>query len=111
MEAFPAFFPLAGKRVVIAGDGEQAEAKLRLFEGSPATVDHLTGPAALEASSYAGAALAFVASPDPVFRKAAAVGNSTGPRGGLPKARRRTCRRSPTGPRYPTSRPCQPPRP
>jgi precorrin-2 dehydrogenase/sirohydrochlorin ferrochelatase len=73
MEAFPAFFPLAGRRVVVAGEGEQADAKLRLFEGSPARVDHLTGAAAADPASYAGAALAFVASSDLAFRKTAAA--------------------------------------
>ena len=42
MEAFPAYFPLAGRRVVIAGEGEGALAKARLFEGSPAQVIRLT---------------------------------------------------------------------
>src|SRR5665213_1170712 len=61
MDAFPAFFPLAGATVVIAGAGEAADAKLRLFDGSPATVRRL-----------AGAALAFVASSDDAFAEAAA---------------------------------------
>jgi precorrin-2 dehydrogenase/sirohydrochlorin ferrochelatase len=64
MEAFPAFFPLAGRTVVIAGVGEAAEAKARLFEGSPARVVRLEGEAALDPASYAGAALAFVAFED-----------------------------------------------
>ena len=68
MEAFPAFFPLGGKRVIIAGEGEGADAKLRLFAGSPAAVDHLTGAAAMDPSAYAGAVLAFVASGDDAFR-------------------------------------------
>ena len=34
MDSFPAFFPLRGKRVVIAGDGEPAEAKARLLAGA-----------------------------------------------------------------------------
>ena len=38
MDAFPAFFPLAGRTIVIAGTGEAAEVKVRLFEGSPAEV-------------------------------------------------------------------------
>jgi siroheme synthase-like protein len=63
MEAFPAFFPLAGARVVIAGDGEGADAKARLLKGSPATVARVRGAAVLAAESYAGAVLAFVASP------------------------------------------------
>src|SRR5580704_10675423 len=73
MEAFPAFFPLNGRRVVIAGDGEGAEAKARLLAGSPATVERVTGEAALAPEAYAGAALAFVASPDTAFCDAAAL--------------------------------------
>ena len=73
MEAFPAFFPLSGRRVVIAGDGEGAEAKARLLAGSPAIVERVTGEAALGPDAYAGAALAFVASPDVAFCEAAAL--------------------------------------
>jgi precorrin-2 dehydrogenase/sirohydrochlorin ferrochelatase len=73
MDAFPAFFPLAGRTVVIAGTGEAAEAKLRLFEGSPATLVRLEGEAALDPAAYAGAALAFVASDDGAFAEAAAA--------------------------------------
>jgi precorrin-2 dehydrogenase/sirohydrochlorin ferrochelatase len=72
MDAFPAFFPLAGRTVVIAGEGEGAEAKARLFEGSPATVRRLAAAEALDAAAYEGAALAFVASPDDGFAAAAA---------------------------------------
>jgi precorrin-2 dehydrogenase/sirohydrochlorin ferrochelatase len=73
METFPAFFPLAGRRVVIAGDGEGAEAKARLFAGSPATVVRLAPPEALEPLAYAGADLIFVASYDTAFATAAAA--------------------------------------
>jgi precorrin-2 dehydrogenase/sirohydrochlorin ferrochelatase len=73
MEAFPAFFPLSGRRVVIAGEGEGAEAKLRLLAGSPATIERVAGDAALAPGAYAGAALAFVASPDAAFCEAAAL--------------------------------------
>jgi precorrin-2 dehydrogenase/sirohydrochlorin ferrochelatase len=73
MQSFPAFFPLAGRRVVIAGEGEAAEAKARLFDGSPAEVVRLRGEAAFEPSAYAGAALAFVASADEVFVQEAAA--------------------------------------
>jgi precorrin-2 dehydrogenase/sirohydrochlorin ferrochelatase len=72
MDAFPAFFPLSGKTVVVAGAGEQADAKLRLFEGSPATLKRLDGEAALDPTEYAGAALAFIASSDDAFAEAAA---------------------------------------
>lgn len=73
MDAFPAFFPLSGRTVVIAGSGEAAEAKLRLLEGSPARIVRLEGPEAALAQSYAGAALAFVASADEAFAQAAAA--------------------------------------
>jgi precorrin-2 dehydrogenase / sirohydrochlorin ferrochelatase len=73
MEAFPAFFPLSGARVVIAGEGEGAEAKARLLAGSPARVERVRG-----AATYAGAALAFVASPDAVFCRAAASAAKAG---------------------------------
>ncbi|WP_354068359.1 NAD(P)-dependent oxidoreductase [Caulobacter sp. 1776] len=72
MDSFPAYFPLAGRKVVIAGAGDAAEAKARLFEGSPATVIRLDGHAAYLPGSYTGATLAFVASPDEVFVQAAA---------------------------------------
>jgi precorrin-2 dehydrogenase/sirohydrochlorin ferrochelatase len=71
MEAFPAFFPLTGARVVIAGEGEGADAKARLLAPSPAKLERLTGAAALDAKSYAGAVLAFIVSPDAAFREGA----------------------------------------
>ena len=73
MDAFPAFFPLAGRTVVIAGAGEAAEAKARLFEGSPATVRRIEGAAMASSASYAGAALAFVATADEALAKEAAA--------------------------------------
>jgi precorrin-2 dehydrogenase / sirohydrochlorin ferrochelatase len=72
MDAFPAFYPLLGRTVVVAGSGEAADAKLRLFDGSPAIVRRLKGEVALSPQSYAGAALAFIASPDDAFAEAAA---------------------------------------
>lgn len=72
MEAFPAFFPLAGRTVAIAGEGEAAEAKARLFDGSPATVLRLARAEALDPKAYAGAILAFVAAADDAFARAAA---------------------------------------
>jgi precorrin-2 dehydrogenase/sirohydrochlorin ferrochelatase len=71
MDAFPAFFPLAGATVAIVGAGEAAEAKVRLFAGSPATIRRLEGAAALRPETYAGAILVFVASPDDAFAEAA----------------------------------------
>ena len=73
MDAFPAYFPLAGKKVVIAGSGEAAEAKARLFEGSPAQLVRAEGPEAFLTGTYAGATLAFVADADEEFCKSAAA--------------------------------------
>lgn len=61
MNSFPAFFTLAGRRVVIVGEGEGAEAKARLFEGSPAEIVRLGAAAGADPAAYAGAVLAFVA--------------------------------------------------
>ena len=72
MDVFPAFFPLSGRRVVVAGEGEAAEAKARLFEGSPAEVSRLNGPDALDPRAYIGATLAFVAARDDNWALAAA---------------------------------------
>ncbi len=73
MDAFPAFYPLAGRLVIVAGEGEMAEAKARLFEGSPARILRLRGEQATDPSAYAGAALAFIASPDADFAARAAA--------------------------------------
>ena len=72
MESFPAFFPLTGRRVVIAGAGEFADAKAALFDGSPAEVVRLAGARAMDANLYRGAVLAFVACDDEDACRAAA---------------------------------------
>ena len=72
MDSFPAYFPLTGRKVVIAGSGEAADNKARLFEGSPATLVRVDGHAAFLPGTYAGAILAFVAGDDEVFLQAAA---------------------------------------
>jgi precorrin-2 dehydrogenase/sirohydrochlorin ferrochelatase len=72
LDSFPAYFPLAGRKVVIAGAGEAADNKARLFDGSPATLVRVDGPAAFLPGTYAGAVLAFVAGDDEVFLQAAA---------------------------------------
>jgi precorrin-2 dehydrogenase/sirohydrochlorin ferrochelatase len=64
MNSFPAYFPLEGKRVLIVGEGEAAEAKARLFAGSPAVVERLSSMAGADARAYLGAVLAFVCTPD-----------------------------------------------
>jgi precorrin-2 dehydrogenase/sirohydrochlorin ferrochelatase len=71
MNAFPAYFPLQGKRVVIVGEGEGAEAKARLFAGSPAVVERLSSAAGADVRAYVGAALVFVATPDDAAAEAA----------------------------------------
>lgn len=71
MDAFPAYFPLAGAKIVVAGAGEGAEAKARLFDGSPARLVRVEGPEAFLAGTYAGASLVFVAGPDDLFVQAA----------------------------------------
>lgn len=74
MDAFPAFFPLTGKRIAVVGAGEQAEAKLRLFKNSPAEVVRIpAGPEALDAKSYTGVLIAFIAAPDEGFGEGAAA--------------------------------------
>lgn len=72
MDAFPAFFPLAGRSVAIAGEGEAAEAKVRLFAGSPATLVRLRADEALDPKAYAGMTLAFIAGEDDAWARAAA---------------------------------------
>ncbi len=72
MDAFPAFFPLAGRKVVVAGSGEGAENKARLFDGSPATLVRLTEAEAADAAAFEGAALVFLASADEDFLVAGA---------------------------------------
>ncbi len=72
MNSFPAYFPLTGKRVLIVGEGEAAEAKVRLFAGSPAVVERLSAVAGADARAYIGAVLAFVATPDDQAAEAAA---------------------------------------
>ena len=79
MDSFPAFYPLKGRRVVVAGDGEGAEAKARLFRDSPAVLVRLDRDAALDPDAYAGAGLVFVASYDAEFcRQAAAAARACG---------------------------------
>ena len=78
MDAFPAFVPLAGARVVVAGEGEAADAKARLFDGSPADLVRVAGDAALTSEAYRGARLAFVAGDEAWSRAAAAAARTAG---------------------------------
>ncbi len=72
MDSFPAFFPLAGRRVVIVGSGEQADGKARLFDGSPAQLVRLDDGRAFDPESYRGAALAFIVGEELGFAEMAA---------------------------------------
>jgi precorrin-2 dehydrogenase/sirohydrochlorin ferrochelatase len=79
MDSFPAFFPLKGRRVVIAGEGEPAEARARLLAGSPAEVVRIDGEAAFDPAAYEGAHLVFIASHDEGFAgKAAGAAAASG---------------------------------
>jgi precorrin-2 dehydrogenase/sirohydrochlorin ferrochelatase len=73
MNAFPAFFPLAGRAVAIVGDGEGAQIKARLFEGSPAKILRLSAQDGGDPQAYEGAALAFVAVEDDALAIACAA--------------------------------------
>ena len=78
MDVFPAAFPLSGLTVVVAGEGEPADAKARLFEGSPATLLRIVAAEAGRPQSYAGARLAFLAIPGLAAVEAAAAARSAG---------------------------------
>ena len=71
MDAFPAFFPLAGRKVVVVGVGEAADNKARLFDGSPATLVRLTEAEAAAPDAFDGATRVFIASHDDAFIEAA----------------------------------------
>jgi precorrin-2 dehydrogenase/sirohydrochlorin ferrochelatase len=62
---------------VIAGEGEAAEAKARLFAGSPATIVRLSADEAKDPGAYKGAALIFVASRDEALNQPAAAAART----------------------------------
>jgi precorrin-2 dehydrogenase/sirohydrochlorin ferrochelatase len=72
MDSFPAYFPLAGRRIVIVGADEQAEGKARLFEGSPAHLVRIDDGRALDPETYRGAALVFISGEDEAFARLAA---------------------------------------
>lgn len=72
MDVFPAFYPLAGRRVGLAGAGEGLDARRRLLAGSPAELLVLGAEAAHAPEAWAGVALAFIAHPDETFSRLAA---------------------------------------
>ncbi|NWG54382.1 MAG: uroporphyrinogen-III C-methyltransferase [Hydrogenophilaceae bacterium] len=67
MQSFPAFFPLEGRRIAVIGEGPMADAKARLFAGSPAAVERF----AQTPESLAGFSLVFVALADEAGRAGA----------------------------------------
>ncbi len=68
MNSFPAFVPLAGRRVVIVGLGREGDEKAALFVGAPCDLVRLpSDPAALRPQTYAGATLVFIGDCDPDF--------------------------------------------
>ena len=78
MDAFPAFFPLAGRKVVVVGSGAAADNKARLFDGSPAVVLRLE-EAEADTDAFAGASLVFIASHDrPFIERTAAAARAAG---------------------------------
>jgi siroheme synthase (precorrin-2 oxidase/ferrochelatase) len=78
MDVFLAGAPLAGARIAIVGEGEAADAKARLFEGSPAEIVRLAPQVAERVESYAGARLAFIALPGAAAAAAAAAARQAG---------------------------------
>jgi len=71
VDSFPAYFPLTGRKVVIAGVGPAAEAKARLLASAPSELVRLEDQTAWLPGSYSGAVLAFVCSDDDLFVQAA----------------------------------------
>lgn len=78
MDAFPAFFSLSGRLVVVAGDGAGADAKARLFAASPASLVRLTRDQALVEGAFEGALLAFIAGDEAFCRQAATLARDAG---------------------------------
>ncbi len=78
MDVFPAAFPLAGLTIAVAGNGEAADAKARLFDGSPATLIRIEPSQAALSQAYAGARLAFVALPGDAALEAAEAARAAG---------------------------------
>ena len=64
MDVFPAFYPLAGRRIGLVGDGEGLQARLRLLADSPAELVVMEIDQAGSAESWSGMILGFIAHPD-----------------------------------------------
>ena len=72
MDSFPAFVPLAGARVVIVGEGREADEKAALFIGAPCELARFPADAAaLGPELYDRASLVFIGDCDTVFAEAA----------------------------------------
>ncbi len=72
MDSFPAFVPLSGRRVVIVGEGREADEKAALFVGAPCNLVRIPADrAALEPRVYAGATLVFIGDCDAAYAEAA----------------------------------------
>lgn len=72
MDAFPAFVPLEGRRVVIVGLGREGDEKAALFVGAPCDLVRLAADErALRPEVYAGATLVFIGDCDPAYAEAA----------------------------------------
>jgi uroporphyrin-III C-methyltransferase/precorrin-2 dehydrogenase/sirohydrochlorin ferrochelatase len=69
MRSFPAFVPLENARIAVIGEGAQADAKVRLFDDSPALVERFAASPGVE--RLKGAALVFIAEADPGRRSEA----------------------------------------
>jgi len=81
MDSFPAFVPMAGRRVVIVGEGRETAEKAALFTNAPCNLVRIPADdGALQPGAYAGAALVFIGDCDEAFahraRSAAKAGGA-----------------------------------
>ncbi len=68
MDSFPAFVPMAGRRVVVVGEGREAAEKAALFAGAPCDLVRIPADeGALTPGAYSGAALVFIGDCDEDF--------------------------------------------
>jgi precorrin-2 dehydrogenase/sirohydrochlorin ferrochelatase len=79
MDSFPAFLPLAGRRVVIVGVGRETDEKAALFVGAPCDLVRIPADdAALKPEIYAKAALVFIGDCDIAYAEAARAAAKVG---------------------------------
>jgi precorrin-2 dehydrogenase/sirohydrochlorin ferrochelatase len=68
MNSFPAFVPLAGRRVVIVGEGRETNEKAALFVSAPCVLERIAvDDAALDPEVFRDAALVFIGDCDEAF--------------------------------------------